>query len=148
VYQLGAWGNEEAVPRLPDAQLFGRDAVRLLGRHPSLSADELLALAAPAAGEIVTVFHSGGLGLVEATAAGVSKGSALAALAGRLGLAAADVVAFGDMVNDLPMLAWAGTSYGMANAHPDVLAMVDQVIPGNDEDGVATVIEQLFPAPG
>jgi hydroxymethylpyrimidine pyrophosphatase-like HAD family hydrolase len=46
------------------------------------------------------------------------------------------------------VLAWAGTSYGMANAHPDVLAMVDQVIPGNDEDGVATVIEQLFPDRG
>jgi hydroxymethylpyrimidine pyrophosphatase-like HAD family hydrolase len=148
VFQLGAWGNEEAVPRLPDAQLFSRDAVRFLARHPSLSADELLALAAPAAGDLVTVFHSGGLRLVEATAAGVSKGSALAALAGRLGLAAPDVVAFGDMVNDLPMLAWAGTSCGMANAHPDVLAMVDHVIPGNDEDGVATVIEQLFPDPG
>jgi hydroxymethylpyrimidine pyrophosphatase-like HAD family hydrolase len=48
------------------------------------------------------------------------------------------------MVNDLPMLAWAGTSYGPANAHPAVLAMVDQVIGGNDEDGVAAVIEQLF----
>jgi hydroxymethylpyrimidine pyrophosphatase-like HAD family hydrolase len=49
------------------------------------------------------------------------------------------------MVNDLPMLGWAGASYGMANAHPDVLAMVDQVIAANDEDGVATIIEQLFP---
>ena len=54
------------------------------------------------------------------------------------------MVAFGDMVNDLPMLAWAGTSYGMANAHPAVLALVDHVIGGNDEDGVATVIERLF----
>ena len=145
VYQLGAWANEASVPARPDEQLFSRDAARLLGRHPSLSADELLALAAAAAGQIVSVYHSGGLRLVEAVAAGVSKGSALAALAGRLGIAARDVVAFGDMVNDLPMLAWAGTSYGMANAHPDVLAMVDQVIGGNDEDGVATIIEQLFP---
>jgi hydroxymethylpyrimidine pyrophosphatase-like HAD family hydrolase len=147
LYQMGAWGREDSVPSLPDAQLFGRDAVRLLGRHPSLSADELVTLAAPAAGEIVSVYHSGGLRLVEAVAAGVSKGTALAALAGRLGIAACDVAAFGDMVNDLPMLAWAGTSYGMANAHPDVLAMVDRVIPGNDEDGVAAVIEQLFPDP-
>jgi hydroxymethylpyrimidine pyrophosphatase-like HAD family hydrolase len=145
VYQLGAWGSEEAVPSRPDAELFSRDAVRLLGRHPSLSSDELVALAAPAAGEIVSVYHSGGLRLVEAVAAGVSKGTALAGLAGRLGIAARDVAAFGDMVNDLPMLAWAGTSYGMANAHPDVLSVVDHVIGGNDEDGVATVIEWLFP---
>jgi hydroxymethylpyrimidine pyrophosphatase-like HAD family hydrolase len=147
-YQPGAWGSQEPVPPLPDAELFSRDAVRLLGRHPSLSADELLTLAGPAAGELVSVYHSGGLRLVEAVAAGVSKGSALAALAGRLGIAARDVAAFGDMVNDLPMLAWAGTSYGVANAHPEVLAMVDQVIGGNDQDGVAMVIEQLFPEPG
>jgi hypothetical protein len=148
VYQLGAWAKEEAVPRLPDEELFSRDAVRLLGRHPSLSADELLALAAPVARNIVSVYHSGGLRLVEAVAAGVSKGTAVAALAGRLGIPAGDVAAFGDMVNDLPMLAWAGTSYGMANAHPDVLAIVDEVIGDNDDDGVAVVLEKLFPDPG
>lgn len=81
---------------------------------------------------------------MEAVAAGVSKGTAVAALTGRLGIEAHEVVAFGDMVNDLPMLTWAGTSYGMANAHPAVLALADHVIGGNDEDGVAAVIEQLF----
>jgi HAD superfamily hydrolase (TIGR01484 family) len=144
VYQRGAWAREEEVPHQPDDQLFARDATRLLGRHPGLSADELLELAGPAAGEIVSVFHSGGQGLVEAVATGVSKGTAVAALAGRLGIEAREVVAFGDMVNDLPMLAWAGTSYGMANAHPAVLALADQVIGSNDQDGVATVIEELF----
>ena len=89
------------------------------------------------------MFHSGGLGPVEAVAAGVSKGTAVAALAA-MGIEAREVVAFGDMVNDLPLLAWAGTSYGMANAHPAVLALADHVIGGNDEDGVAAVIEQLF----
>lgn len=147
-YEPGAWGTIETSPVLPDASLFVRDAVKLLGRHPTLSADELLELATPAVGEIVAVYHSGGPRLLEATAAGVSKGTALATLAGQLGIAAADVAAFGDMINDLPMLAWAGTSYGMANAHPAVLAAVDQVIPSNDDDGVATIIEQLFSEPG
>jgi hypothetical protein len=132
------------MPWLPDEELFARDAVKLLGRHPSLSGDDLLELAVPVVGEIVAVYHSGGLRLLEATAMGVSKGTALARLAGRLGIAAADVAAFGDMVNDLPMLALAGRSYAMANGHPDVLAAADQVIPGNDDDGVATVIERLF----
>jgi Cof subfamily protein (haloacid dehalogenase superfamily) len=144
-YEVGAWRNSEPVPWAPDEQLFARDAVKLLARHPTLSADDLVALATPAVGELVTVYNSGGLRLLEASAMGVSKGAALAALAGRLGIEAADVVAFGDMINDLSMLAWAGTSYGMANAHPDVLALADHVIPGNDDDGVATVIEQLFP---
>jgi Cof subfamily protein (haloacid dehalogenase superfamily) len=145
LYEVGAWRSLEDVPVLPDDELFGRDAVKLLGRHPSLSEDDLLVLATPAIGDIVGVYHSGGSRLIEATAPGVSKGAALAALAGRLAIPAAGVVAFGDMVNDLPMLAWAGTSYGMANAHPDVLALVDHVIPSNEDDGVATVIERLFP---
>lgn len=144
-YQPGAWANSDSIPWRPDEELFARDAVKLLGRHPSLSEDDLLGLAVPVVGDIVAVYHSGGLRLLEATAAGVSKGTALARLASRLGIAAADTVAFGDMVNDLPMLAWAGWSYAMANAHPDVLAAADQVIPGNDDDGVATVIERLFP---
>ena len=58
--------------------------------------------------------------LMEISAPGVTKGSALVALAAELGVEAADVIAFGDMPNDLPMLTWAGTSYAMANAHPDV----------------------------
>jgi hydroxymethylpyrimidine pyrophosphatase-like HAD family hydrolase len=48
------------------------------------------------------------------------------------------------MPNDLPMLAWAGHSVGMANAHPDVLAEVDEVTASNDEDGVARVLERWF----
>jgi hydroxymethylpyrimidine pyrophosphatase-like HAD family hydrolase len=61
-----------------------------------------------------------------------------------LGVDAADVVAFGDMPNDLPMLAWAGTSYAVANAHPTVLEAVDHVAPSNDEDGVAQVLAGIF----
>ncbi|MGN6687609.1 MAG: HAD family hydrolase [Actinomycetales bacterium] len=51
------------------------------------------------------------------------------------------MIAFGDMPNDLPMLAWAGHPWAMANAHPDVLAAVDHVTVTNDEDGVAVVLE-------
>ena len=72
---------------------------------------------------------------------------AVTAVAARRGIAAGAVVAFGDMPNDLSMLAWAGTSYAVANAHPEVLAAVDHVIPANNEDGVAQVIEALFPGP-
>lgn len=145
VYEAGDWDADVTVARLPDAELLGRPAPKLLGRHPSLSADELLALAAPAIGDIVTVYHSNGLRLVEAVAAGVSKASALAALASRLGISPADAVAFGDMPNDLPMLAWAGQSYAVANAHPDVLAACGTTIASNEDDGVADIIETLFP---
>ena len=83
-------------------------------------------------------------GLMEISAPGVTKGSALVALAEELGVEATDVIAFGDMPNDLPMLTWAGTSYAMANAHPDVRSAADHVAPSHDEDGVAVVLERVF----
>ena len=49
------------------------------------------------------------------------------------------------MPNDLPMMAWAGTSCAVANAHPDVLAAATHVIGANDADGVAQYLEELYP---
>ncbi len=144
-YEAGDWDADTTVRRVADQELFGRPAPKLIGRHPELSADELLALARPAVGELVTVYHSNGERLVEAIGRGVSKASALAELADRQSLSPDQVVAFGDMPNDLPMMAWAGTSFGVANAHPTVLAAADHVIGGHDEDGVAEILERLFP---
>jgi hydroxymethylpyrimidine pyrophosphatase-like HAD family hydrolase len=54
------------------------------------------------------------------------------------------VVAFGDMPNDLAMLAWAGCGVAMANAHPAVLDTCDEVTAPNGEDGLALVLERWF----
>lgn len=82
-------------------------------------------------------------GLVEISAPGVTKAAGLARVCASLGVPAADVVAFGDMPNDLAMLAWAGTSYAVANAHPSVSAAADHTTTGNDDDGVARVLVGL-----
>jgi hypothetical protein len=76
----------------------------------------------------------------------VTKAAALGDWCASQGIDSADVIAFGDMPNDLPMLTWAGRSFGVANAHPDVLAMVDEVCATNDENGVARVLEALLAA--
>jgi Cof subfamily protein (haloacid dehalogenase superfamily) len=144
-YETWEWDEGVEIRRVEDTILVGRPAPKLVGRHPHLSADELVALAQPVVGDLVSVYHSNGLRLVEAIATGVSKASALADLAERAGIDPAEAVAFGDMPNDLPLLAWAGTSYAVANAHPDVLAAADQVAGPVDEDGVAAVLEELFP---
>ena len=83
-------------------------------------------------------------GLVEISAAGVTKGWRLREVCGSLGVAEADVVAFGDMPNDLEMLRWAGTSYAMANGHSSVRAAATPVAPANDQDGVASVLSDLY----
>ena len=68
-------------------------------------------------------------GLVEISATGVTKATALARWPRSSACRRPSVVAFGDMPNDLPMLSWAGTSYAMANGHPDVRAAADHVAP-------------------
>ncbi len=128
------------------AELLERAAAKLLVRHPGRDSADLLSQVRPLVGRLAEVTHSTpvGPGLLEVSAAGVSKATALARLCAGHGIDAADVVAFGDMPNDLPMLEWAGRPYAMANAHPDVLAAVPTRAPSNDEDGVAVVLERLL----
>ena len=141
---LNRWPKPDDTLVAAVEELLSEPAAKLLVRHPSLPSDELLALVTPLVGQRVTASHSGGHGLVEISASGVSKAAMLADFAAEQGISAAETIAFGDSVNDLPMLAWAGTSYGVANAHPEVLAVVDKVCPANDEDGVAAVLEELL----
>src|SRR6201996_6415095 len=143
--QAPTWELNQSLPRFPDAELFARPASKLLGRHFGYSCDDLLALALPALDGLVSVTHSNSKGLVEAGALGVSKASAVEELATSLGITRESVVAFGDMPNDLPLLAWAGTSCAVANAHPDVLAAATRIIASNDEDGVAAFLEEVYP---
>jgi Cof subfamily protein (haloacid dehalogenase superfamily) len=117
---------------------------KLLARHPTMGADEMLALVRKVVGETATATHSSAAGLIEISAAGVSKAVALAELADEHGRGASDAVAFGDMPNDLPLLAWAGHAVAVANAHADVLAAADEVTASNDDDGVALVVERLL----
>ncbi|MBO0842473.1 MAG: HAD hydrolase family protein, partial [Nocardioides sp.] len=60
------------------------------------------------------------------------------------GVASDEVIAFGDMPNDLPMLTWAGTSYAMADAHQSVVRCASHLAPGHDDDGVARVLAGVF----
>ena len=76
----------------------------------------------------------------ELTALGISKGTALAALAARLGIAREQVIAIGDHENDIPMIEWAGLGLAMGNAIPTAQAVADAVIPSVDQAGVAWAI--------
>lgn len=50
------------------------------------------------------------------------KGTGLSQLCAALGIGAAEVMAFGDNYNDVPMLEWAGRPYLMENAAPALLS--------------------------
>lgn len=125
------------------AELWDEPAVKLLAQHLTMDPAEFRSRVIAAVGDLATPTWTTDH-LVEVSAVGVTKGGALRALCERLGVAREEVVAFGDMPNDIPMLGWAGTSYAVANAHESVRAIADHLAPGNAEEGVAQTLGRLF----
>ena len=117
---------------------------KLLALAPRLATEELLAIVREIVGERGRLAYSGAFGLAEINPAGVSKAVALERWSTERRISAAEVWAFGDMPNDLPMIEWAGRGFAVANAHPDVLAAADAIAPSNDDDGVAVTAEPLL----
>jgi Cof subfamily protein (haloacid dehalogenase superfamily) len=142
------WDSTNETIRAVDTpeDLTGAPAVKLLARAGAQDPDAFVKLVAGAVEGLAEATHSSTTGLVEISAAGVTKAAGLAWLCARHGIGADEVVAFGDMPNDVPMLAWAGRAVAVANAHPAVLEIADDVTRSNEEDGVAAYLEGLFGA--
>ena len=70
------------------------------------------------------------------------KGNALKRFAEHLGFGLESCMAFGDGMNDFTMVEAAGVGIAMANAEPEVKRVAKDVVPSNDEDGVAKGIEK------
>ena len=81
---------------------------------------------------------------IEMNIQSATKGDALRFLCRHLGLRCEEVMAFGDMGNDLSMIQAAGLGVAMGNAHPQLLAAADYVTDTNDNDGVAKALEKLI----
>jgi Cof subfamily protein (haloacid dehalogenase superfamily) len=116
---------------------------KLMARLPGAEHDDFMREVLAVVDGRVELAFSGVMGLAEMTPQGITKASGLAAWCEQQGIPASEVWACGDMPNDLPMLAWAGRSFAVENAHPDVLAAATDVIAANDEDGVAQLLESL-----
>jgi Cof subfamily protein (haloacid dehalogenase superfamily) len=129
-------------------ELLTEPMVKLIAKHADMTSSELHAAAHDAIDDLAdlveTTYSSGTI--VEISATGVTKAFGLERLATERGIDAADVIAFGDMPNDIPMLAWAGRGIAVGNAHPDVVAAADEVCGSNEDDGPARVIEAVVAA--
>jgi hydroxymethylpyrimidine pyrophosphatase-like HAD family hydrolase len=88
----------------------------------------------------VTVTSSAS-GLIEFSAGLANKLSALRWYCKRAGISLTDVLAFGDMPNDLDVLTSVGVGVAVGNAHEAVLAAANFVALTNDQDGVAAFLE-------
>ena len=94
---------------------------------------------------VCTEYPGRDLSILDLLPPGVSKGWALARLAGRLGVDRKETMAIGDNWNDVNMLEWAGQAIVMGNAAQELRTMAKlngwKQAPPNDQDGVAHVLE-------
>jgi Cof subfamily protein (haloacid dehalogenase superfamily) len=129
---------------VPDrAELFALPVIKLYIQRAGMTDDGLATAAREVVGDAVGIVVSGER-MVEVLPLGLTKATGLALAARRLGVKAAETIAFGDMPNDVPMLTWAAHGVAMAGAHPEVRAVADEVTAGNDADGIAKVLEPLL----
>ncbi|GAA4795617.1 Cof-type HAD-IIB family hydrolase [Streptomyces ziwulingensis] len=128
----------------PDGPAPEQPVLKILAYHPDMDPDAFLTLARLAVGDRANVTRSSPSALLEISGPEVSKASTLALCCAERGISHEEVVAFGDMPNDVEMLTWAGQSYAMGNAHPDVVAAASGRTVANNDDGVAVVIERML----
>ncbi|CAM3257143.1 Cof-type HAD-IIB family hydrolase [Lactiplantibacillus plajomi] len=88
--------------------------------------------------------HDSGYGVVDIVDRHVGKLPAVQLLAENRGIQADEIMAFGDGANDVPLLRFAGHSFAMQNAKPEIQAAAQHVtMCDNDHAGVLATIEQL-----
>ncbi|HEV7898794.1 MAG TPA: HAD family hydrolase [Planosporangium sp.] len=142
-----AWRYPEVVEARVRAEALAGRVIKGFAYHDSYDADQLLAVAHRLIDPSIATVTQAGLGYIEICPPGVDKASGLTVVAQALGVDPDDVLVFGDMPNDLPMLRWAGFArVAVANAHADILAAADQVTLSNDADGVAVYLDAMLSA--
>lgn len=80
---------------------------------------------------------------LEATLPGISKADALKKACEVLKIPTADIIAFGDAQNDIPMFEVAGYGVAMGNACDELKKLAKEITATNDEDGIARALEKL-----
>lgn len=138
-----AWLNPDNT-EVSHEDLLSSPAVKLLVRRPGMPSSELAAALAKHVGILGDITYSTNDGLVEISPIGITKAVGVKQVAHPLEIRADDVVAFGDMPNDVPMLNWAGLGVAMGNAHPEAIAAANEVTAPNSDDGLARVLERWW----
>jgi Cof subfamily protein (haloacid dehalogenase superfamily) len=143
------WPYPEPAHLLPRDRVLPEGAVlKVFLRSSSLGQDELLARAQRVVDPAVAEVTHAGLGFIEVLPPGITKASGLAVALHHYGVDFGDVLVFGDMPNDLPMIAAVsdagGRAVAVANAHPAVRAAAPELTSGNDADGVARYLEAVL----
>ncbi|CCG01237.1 HAD family hydrolase [Blastococcus saxobsidens] len=143
------WPYPEGAELLSREEVLPAEAVlKVFLRSPGIGQDELLARARSVVDPADAELTHAGLGFIEVLPPGITKASGLAIALERYGVDLGDVLVFGDMPNDLPMLTAVadagGRAIAVANAHPAVHAVVHGTTSGHRADGVARYLEAVL----
>lgn len=143
------WPYPEPAQLLPRHDVLPTGAVlKVFLRSATLDQDELLALARRVVEPAEAELTHAGLGFIEVLPPGITKATGLAVALERHGVGFGEVLVFGDMPNDVPMLravtAAGGRAVAVANAHPSVRAVAQDLTSGHDADGVARYLEAVL----
>jgi Cof subfamily protein (haloacid dehalogenase superfamily) len=139
--------NAQVVSDDPSELLAGENPLKLLFFRDGLETEALAHIAYPILGDRLnpTFSVSRASGFIECSAPGVTKGSTLRLLLDDLGISPAQVAAFGDMPNDIPMLDLVGMPFAMAESH----SLLDCYphTHSNDDGGVGRQLLELLGEP-
>jgi Cof subfamily protein (haloacid dehalogenase superfamily) len=143
------WPYPEPAHLLPRNEVLPPGPVlKVFLRSSTLGQDELLARATSVVDPADAEVTHAGLGFIEVLPPGITKATGLAIALERYGVGFGDVLVFGDMPNDLPMIGAVadagGRAVAVANAHPAVRAATPDVTSGHDADGVARYLEAVL----
>ncbi|MFM1787456.1 MAG: hypothetical protein RL228_1406 [Actinomycetota bacterium] len=143
------WRNMEFIPVAPIETLMAKpDITKVLvkpGDPNGWTSDSWLAeIHSIVNNDLQTTHASEHVVIAELSALGITKATALEQISAKNGLSANDIVAVGDMPNDIPMLQWAGEAWAVANAHEEVLQVTQNILPHTDEHAVAHLIDDLI----
>jgi Cof subfamily protein (haloacid dehalogenase superfamily) len=125
-------------------ELVAKPVTRVIIRDPHSSEEEFVELAEKL-GLSGTNYFIGWTAWLDIAPEGISKASALADVAGELGVDQADVLAIGDGRNDIEMLRWAGRGVAMGQSPLEVQEAADDVTETVANDGVARELSRWFP---
>lgn len=138
---------EQLIPDVvfaPIRTFLDRPVTKLIIRLPHPAPPGTAAAVQAVVGERAKVTHSTSESFLELSSPTVHKAFAVEQLLVDSGVRPAEVAAFGDMPNDLELIDWAGLGVAVANAHPTLLDVADEVTASNEEDGVAQVVERIL----
>ncbi|WP_366180742.1 HAD family hydrolase [Actinomyces timonensis] len=124
-------------------EIVSRPVNRVVLRAPAMGLEEFSDLVRSTGSSTVEEYSIGWTSWLDVAPEGVSKATALAGLAARLGTDASQVVAVGDGANDIEMLRWAGLGVAMGSAPESVKASADIITESVWHDGCAAVLDAL-----